>query len=52
MFQTDFPHPVCLYPDALEYMADAAAQFTPEERAKVFGGNAARVYNIDVAALG
>ncbi len=52
MFQTDFPHPVCLYPDALEYMADAAGQFTPDERAKVFGGNASRVYNIDAAALG
>ena len=52
MFQTDFPHPVCLYPDALEYMADAAGQFTQEERAKVFGGNASRVYNIDTDALG
>ena len=52
MFQTDFPHPVCLYPDALEYMAQAAGQFTQEERAKVFGGNASRVYNIDADALG
>ena len=28
MFQTDFPHPVCLYPDALDYMSEAAATFT------------------------
>ena len=48
MFETDFPHPVCLYPDALDYMADAAAELTPEDRKKVFGGNAARLYKIPV----
>jgi predicted TIM-barrel fold metal-dependent hydrolase len=52
MFQTDFPHPVCLYPDALGYMENAAEGFTPEERRKVFGGNAANVYRIDVDTLG
>jgi predicted TIM-barrel fold metal-dependent hydrolase len=46
MFETDYPHPTCLYPGALEYVAEAAAQFTREERAKIFSGNAARVYNI------
>jgi predicted TIM-barrel fold metal-dependent hydrolase len=49
MFETDFPHPVCLYPDALDYMADAAAELTLEDRRKVFGGNAARLYKIPVA---
>ena len=48
MFETDFPHPTCLYPDALQYIGAAAGEFTPEERAKVFGGNAARVYNIPI----
>ena len=51
MWQTDFPHPVCLYPDALEYMAPSAAEFTEEERRKFFSGNAAKVYNIDFDAL-
>jgi predicted TIM-barrel fold metal-dependent hydrolase len=46
MFETDFPHPTCLYPDALNYIAEAAGEFTPEERTQVFGGNAARIYNI------
>ena len=46
MWETDFPHPTCLYPDALGFMAETAEQFTPEERRKVFGGNAARIYNI------
>lgn len=49
MIQTDFPHPVCQYPDSLEFMEKAAAGFTPEERKKVMGTNAAKVYNIPLA---
>lgn len=48
MFETDFPHPACLYPDGLDYMSDAIAEMTQEERFKIFSGNAARVYNIDI----
>lgn len=48
MFETDFPHPACLYPDALEHMADVIAEMTEDERFKVFSGNAAKVYNIDI----
>ena len=48
MFETDFPHPACLYPDGLDYMADAIAELTPQERRKIFSENAARVYNIDI----
>ena len=29
-------------------MADVIAEMTPEERFKVFSGNAAKVYNIDI----
>jgi predicted TIM-barrel fold metal-dependent hydrolase len=50
LFQTDFPHPVCLYPEPIKYLADVAAEFAPEERAKVFGGNAARIYNLPTAS--
>lgn len=46
MFETDFPHGACLYPDWLEYMAQPICNMTSEERGKFFGGNAARVYNI------
>jgi len=46
LFETDFPHPTCLYPDALTYIADGAAGFTTEERRKIYGGNAIRVYNL------
>ena len=48
MFETDYPHPACLYPDSFDYMADAIAEMTEEERFRVFSGNAARVYNIAI----
>ncbi len=49
MFETDFPHPACLYPNGLDYLADAIARMTEQERFKVFSGNAARIYNIDIS---
>jgi predicted TIM-barrel fold metal-dependent hydrolase len=49
MFETDYPHPTCLYPAPLQFLADTAALFTPEERVKVFGANAAHVYNLPAA---
>ena len=48
MFETDFPHPACLYPSGLEHMVDVIAEMTEEERFKFFSGNAAKVYNIDI----
>lgn len=48
LFETDFPHPTCLYPDPLTQVTSAAKGFTFDERQKVFGGNAARIYNIPV----
>jgi predicted TIM-barrel fold metal-dependent hydrolase len=46
MFETDFPHPTCLYPSPLERTAAVLADFTDEERRKMFSGNAARLYNV------
>lgn len=46
MFETDFPHPVCLYP--IDDMAPALGDLTEEETVKILSGNAARVYRIDV----
>jgi predicted TIM-barrel fold metal-dependent hydrolase len=48
LFETDFPHPACLYPSPLEYLADTIEQLTPAERFKIFSGNAAKLYNIDI----
>ena len=49
MFETDFPHPTCLYPQSLEQVVDVLEPFTPEDRVKLMSGNAARVYNIDLS---
>jgi predicted TIM-barrel fold metal-dependent hydrolase len=49
MFETDFPHPVCLYPRPLEQVRDCLADLTFGERRKVLSANAARVYNIPLS---
>jgi predicted TIM-barrel fold metal-dependent hydrolase len=46
MFETDFPHPTCLFP--LDDVEARLGGLTAEERVKVLSGNAARVYNIDL----
>jgi predicted TIM-barrel fold metal-dependent hydrolase len=48
MFETDFPHPACLYPDSLEFLADVIPELTEAERFKIFSGNAAALYRIDI----
>jgi predicted TIM-barrel fold metal-dependent hydrolase len=49
MFETDFPHPVCLYPRPLEQARKGLEELTLEERRKVLSTNAARVYGIPLA---
>jgi len=44
LFETDFPHPTGLYP--IENLEGRLGSLTAEERAKVLGGNAARLYRI------
>jgi predicted TIM-barrel fold metal-dependent hydrolase len=51
LYETDFPHPTCVYPDPMGWAAEMAEGFTPEERRKVFGGNAAKLYKIADAAM-
>ena len=43
MFETDFPHPTCLYPDGLEYAAAALAGVEPDATAMIMGLNAGRL---------
>ena len=50
MFETDFPHPTCLYPRPLEYLTPLLAQMTMEDRHKVFQTNAEKLYNLDLSA--
>jgi uncharacterized protein len=48
MFETDFPHVTCLYPDPLEYLSDALLELDPTARNKLVSKNAAKVYAIPV----
>jgi predicted TIM-barrel fold metal-dependent hydrolase len=46
LFETDFPHPVCLFP--IDDMDKAMGGLTEAEKVKVLSGNAAKLYNIAV----
>lgn len=46
MFETDFPHPTCLYPYSANFAAQAMAGFDMATRRKLLSGNAAKLYNI------
>ena len=50
MFETDFPHPTCLYPQPLVGIAKTFAETDVafDVRKKLLGGNAARIYNLDL----
>jgi predicted TIM-barrel fold metal-dependent hydrolase len=50
MFETDFPHPTCLYPGALEYLEPTLAELSHEENLKVFQTNAEKLYKMDLSA--
>jgi predicted TIM-barrel fold metal-dependent hydrolase len=50
LFETDYPHPTCLYPGPLEYHRSTLEQLTAGERAQVFGRNAEALYNLDLSA--
>ncbi len=46
MFETDYPHPTCLYPDPLKTAADTMSELTTEVQRKILGENAARLYHL------
>jgi predicted TIM-barrel fold metal-dependent hydrolase len=47
LFETDYPHPVCLYGKEVREKIDAAfGHLSPEVRAKVLFGNAAELYGV------
>jgi len=46
MFETDYPHPTCLYPNSVEHAVKAVAALEPEDQRKLLGGNAIRVYSL------
>jgi carboxypeptidase C (cathepsin A) len=46
MFQTDFPHATCLYPDPLKSAGEGLSAASEEFRRKVIGKNAVDLYNL------
>jgi predicted TIM-barrel fold metal-dependent hydrolase len=46
LFETDFPHPTCLYPNPLEGVAERMAGLTPEARRKILGENGRKLYRL------
>jgi predicted TIM-barrel fold metal-dependent hydrolase len=46
LFETDFPHPTCLYPDPLQAVEAKMQTVSPEARAKIMGENSRKLYRL------
>jgi predicted TIM-barrel fold metal-dependent hydrolase len=46
MFETDFPHPTCLYPNPLATAAENMRELSPAVQRKILGENAAKLYKL------
>jgi uncharacterized protein len=46
LFETDFPHPTCLYPDPLKIAAENLQTLSPIAQEKILGLNAKRLYRL------
>jgi predicted TIM-barrel fold metal-dependent hydrolase len=46
MFETDFPHPTCLYPDPLSTAERNMRSLSPSVRRKILGENGAKLYRL------
>ncbi len=47
LFETDFPHPTCLYGNVREQIDASLAAATPDARRKILWDNAAALYRIE-----
>jgi len=48
LFETDFPHPTCLYPDVQEHIAEVSRGWSETRKRKILQDNAAALYGIPV----
>jgi len=46
LFETDFPHPTCIYPAPLAHVDNAVSSLRPETQARVMGDNARTLYRL------
>ena len=49
MFETDFPHPTCLYPGPLGFLKRSLAGVDAPIRKKLLQDNAAKLYKVDLS---
>jgi len=45
LWGSDYPHPECTFPVSRQVLETILADCTAEEKAKIAGGNAARIYH-------
>ena len=50
LFETDFPHPTCLYGNVQETIEDGLAGQSETTRRKILWENSAKLYNIETPA--
>ena len=48
LFETDFPHPTCLYPKVQEYIAEVSAGWSEGRKRKILQDNASKLYGIPI----
>jgi predicted TIM-barrel fold metal-dependent hydrolase len=46
LFETDFPHPTCLYPEPLQTVEAKMATLRADAQRKIFGGNSQKLYRL------
>jgi predicted TIM-barrel fold metal-dependent hydrolase len=46
LFETDFPHPTCLYPAPLKTAEDNMRELSPTAQRKILGENASKLYKL------
>jgi predicted TIM-barrel fold metal-dependent hydrolase len=50
LFETDYPHPTCLYPDSIERVKKAVETLPEDTQRKILQDNAAELYRIELDA--
>jgi predicted TIM-barrel fold metal-dependent hydrolase len=48
LFETDYPHPTCLYGNVRERIEATLGHASESDRRKILWGNAAKLYNIEL----
>ena len=49
MFETDIPHPTCLYPHSIERVRETIGALPEDDQRKILQDNAAELYRIDLS---